>query len=162
MSQRKILTIVVLTMLVALLAVIPASAKAITETNTFKDATEVMPDVDFCGAGNVTLYITYGGVMHTTTFTADDPNAGTFHGMFRIHGTVTAVDEDGNLLSEDRSVKTIFHTNANRQNGTDNFNWIITGKRADGGHHTYHLVGHTNWSASGNPLTFEKLRISCP
>lgn len=162
MSHRKRLTIIVLTLLAALLAVIPAAAKAITETVKFEDVTVQEPDVDFCGAGAVTLTITYDGVMHTTTFTDDDPNAGTFHGMLKLHGAVIAVGQDGNLVSEDHFVKTIFHTNANRRNANDNFNFIVSGKRADGGSHHYHLVGHASWSAGGNPVTFEKVSISCP
>lgn len=162
MSTRKKFTTIVLTMLATLLIVIPAAAQAITQTITFQDETSVFPDVDFCGAGDVMVTVTYGGVLHTTEFTDDDPNAGTFHGMLKIHGTVVAVDQDGNIVSEDHTVKTIFHTNVNRQNFNDRFSFIVNGRRADGGRHRYHLVGHTNLSASGDPVTFTKVSISCP
>jgi hypothetical protein len=79
-----------------------------------------------------------------------------------MNGTVTAVDGDGNTVSVDRFVKTIFHTNVNNQNVTDRFNFIINGSRADGGRHRYHLIYHFNLSASGNPVEFTKLSISCP
>ena len=162
MSTRKTLTIIALTLLAALLVVIPAAAGAITETVIFQDETSVFPDVDFCGAGDVMVTVIYSGVLHTTEFTGDDPNAGTFHGMLKIHGNVITVDQDGNIVSNDHTVKTIFHTNVNRQNFNDRFNFIVNGTRADGGRHRYHLDGHINLSASGNPVEFTKLSISCP
>jgi hypothetical protein len=162
MSNRNILTIIILAMLAALLIVIPAAAQAITETTTFTDEISVFPDVDFCGAGDVMVTVIYSGVLHTTEFTEDDPNAGTFHGLLKIHGTVTTVDQDGNIVSNDHTVKTIFHTNVNRQNLNDRFNFIVNGTRADGSRHRYHLDGHINLSASGNPVTFTHLSISCP
>lgn len=162
MLKRKLLTIVVISLVAALLVVVPAAAQAITQTITFHNETLVNPDVDFCGAGEVTLYLTYNGVLHTTEFTDNHPNAGTFHGKLSLNGTVIAVDGGGNVVSKDRFVKTIFHTNVNRQNFTDQYKFVINGKRADGGRHRYHLIGHFNMSASGNPVEFTKLRISCP
>lgn len=162
MSKQKKLTILTITIIAALLIVLPASAKVITHTETYHNESVVFPDVDICGAGDVMVTVTYNGVLHTTEFTDDDPNAGTFHGRLKMNGTVTTVDLSGNLVSKDRFVKTIFHTNVNNQNITDRFNFIINGLRADGGRHRYHLSGHFNMSASGNPLSFTKLRISCP
>ena len=162
MLNRKLLAIVITALVTALLVVAPVSAKAITQTTTFHNESMVFPDVDICGAGDVMVTITYNGVWHTTEFTDDDPNAGTFHGRFKMNGTVITEDSDGNLVSVDRFVKTIFHTNVNRQNVTDQYNFIINGLRGDGGRHRYHLVGHFNLSASGNPMEFTKLSISCP
>jgi len=147
---------------IALLVVVTISAAAITETITFHNQSLTFPDVDFCGSGDVMVTITYNGVMHITEFTADDPNAGSFHGRLKMNGTVFVVDGGGNVVNTDRFVKTIFHTNVNHQNLIDRFNFIVNGVRADGGRHRYHLNGHVNLSASGNQMTFTKLSISCP
>jgi hypothetical protein len=162
MFNRKLFVIVILALIITALVVLPAAAQVITQTSTFKNVSEVITDDDFCGAGEVTITLAYDGLLHTTMFTGDHPNAGSFHGKLMVNGTATAVDGDGNVMSNDRFVKTIFHTNVNRQNFNDRFNWILNGSRADGGRHRLHLIGHFNLSASGNPVVFEKLRISCP
>jgi hypothetical protein len=162
MLNRKLLIIVIIALVTTLLVVVPAAAKAITQTITIHNETVVFPDVDICGAGDVMVSTTYNGVMHTTEFTNDDPNAGSFHGKLSLSGTVTTVDLSGNIVSKDRFVKTIFHTNVNRQNLTDQSKFVINGTRADGGRHRYHFIAHVNFSASGNPVEFEKLSISCP
>lgn len=162
MSNRKLSMSVVIALAVALLVVLPVAAQAITQTITFQNQSQKFPDVDFCGAGNVFVTVTYNGVMHTTEYTDDDPNAGTFHGRLKLNGTATAVDGDGNVVSSDRFVKTIFHTNVNRLNLNDRFSFVANGLRADGRRHRYHLISHFNLSASGNPVEFTKLSISCP
>ena len=162
MLKRKLLTIVIISLVAALLVVVPAAAQAITQTITFHNVSEGFPDTDFCGAGDVMVTITYNGVLHTTEFTDDHPNAGTFHGRLKVNGTATAVDGGGNVVSKDRFVKTIFQTNVNRHNFNDRFSVIINGSRADGGRHRFHLIGHFNLSASGNLVVFEKVKISCP
>jgi hypothetical protein len=162
MSNQKISIIVIIALMAASLVVVPAAAKAITQTSTFHNVTESFPDVDFCDGTPVEVTVTYSGVLHTTEYTDDDPNAGTFHGRLKLNGTVITVDGDGNIVSNDRFVKTIFHTNANRQNVTDRFSFIINGSRADGGRHRYHNIVHLNLSASGTPMIFDKLSISCP
>ena len=162
MSNRKLSTIVIFALAAVLLVAVPASAKAITQTITFHNESLVFPDQDICGAGDVTVTLTYNGVLHTTEFTDDHPNAGTSHSRFKMNGTVTTVDMDGNVLSNDRFVKTIFHSNVNRQNLNNRFNFIINGLRADGSRHRFHLIGHFNLSASGNLVEFSKLSISCP
>lgn len=162
MSKRNKFTIVIIVLVATLLLVVPASAEAITETIIFRNEKTTYPDVDICGAGEVMVTVTYSGVLHTTEFTENDPNAGTVHARLKVNGTVTTVDLSGNLVSKDRFVKTIFHTNVNNHNITDRFNFIINGLRADGDRHRYHLSGHFNMSASGNPVEFTKLRISCP
>jgi hypothetical protein len=162
MLNRKLLIIVIIVLVTTLLVVVPAAAQVITQTSTFHNETLVITDEDFCGAGTVTITLAYKGVLHTTEFTGDNPNAGTFHGRLMLNGTATAVDGDGNVVSNDRFVKTIFQTNLNRKNLNDRLNWIINGSRTDGGRHRFHLMGHFNLSASGNPVEFEKLRISCP
>jgi hypothetical protein len=161
MSNQNLSLTVIIALVAALLVVVPVAAQAISFTLTFHDEV-IEDDVDLCTGDPVTLKITYDGVLHTTEFTEDGPNAGTFHGRLKMNGTVTAVDGDGNTVSVDRFVKTIFHTNVNNQNVTDRFNFIINGSRADGGRHRYHLIYHFNLSASGNPVEFTKLSISCP
>ena len=162
MLNRKLSTIVIIALVAALLVVVPAAAQSITQTITFHNVSMEIDDTDFCGAGPVTVTLTYNGVLHTTEFTDDHPNAGTFHVRLKLNGTATAVDGDGNVVSNDRFVKTIFHTNINRQNINDRFHWILNGSRADGGRHRYHIISHFNLSASGNPVEFTKLSISCP
>lgn len=162
MSKHKLSTIIVVALAATLLFVTPAAAQAITQTITFHNETVVDSGINFCGAGDVTLTITYNGVLHLTEFTADHPNAGAFHGNMTLNGTVVAVDGDGDVFSNDRFVKTIFHTNVNRRNLVDKYNFIVNGTRADGGRHRYHLLTHFNLSGSGDPLVFEKLWVSCP
>jgi len=162
MSKRNIFTIVIIVLMATLLVVVPASAEAITETIIYRNETMTFPDIDICGAGDVMVTITFNGVWHTTEYSDDDPNSGAFHGRFKMNGTVTTVDLSGNLVSKDRFVKTIFHTNLNNQNLTERSNFIINGTRADGGRHRYHFKYHLDVSASGNPVEFTDLRISCP
>lgn len=162
MSNRKLSIIVIIAIVTALLAVVPVAARAITQTSIFRNESVAYPDVDICGAGDVMVNVTYNGVWHTTEYTDDDPLAGTFHGFFTMNGTVITVDEYGEVVSNDRFVKTLFHTNVNLQNLTDSSILIINGLRADGGRHRYHLNYHFNLSASGNPLEFTNVSITCP
>ena len=162
MSKRNIYPVVIIVLVATLMVVVPASAEAITETIIFRNVKVTYPDVDICGAGDVMVTVTYSGVLHTTEFTENDPNAGAVHARLNVNGTVTTVDLSGNLVSKDRFVKTIFHTNLNNQNLTERSNFIINGTRADGGRHRYHLTYHLNLSANGDPVEFTNLRVNCP
>jgi hypothetical protein len=72
-----------------LLVAAPASAAAITTTQTVKDFTESFSEVNPCTGDPGTVTVTYNGVFHTTI----DPTGG-FHVTGTIAGTFEFVPDD--------------------------------------------------------------------
>jgi hypothetical protein len=161
MSKRIVLPTLIISAMIVLLTVVPAMAEAITYTETFHDESMVFPDVTICDGIPAMVTLTYNGVMHVTEFTGDHPNAGTAHARFKINFTAVVYDAvTGEWLETGRGVKTVFHDNINLQNATSNFNFVSVGE-GPVGKHQYHLNGHINWNANGNPVEFTKVNIHC-
>jgi hypothetical protein len=143
--------------MIVLAVVVPVMARAITYTETFHDEIIVFPDVTLCDEIPAIVTLTYNGVMHVTEFTEDSPNAGTAHARFKMNFEVVVNDLDtGELLETAHGVKTIFHDNINRQNATSHFNFFSIGSRD-----RFHLDGHVNWNANGNPVAFTHVTVRC-
>jgi hypothetical protein len=161
LKAKSILPTLLISAAILLLVVVPAMAQAITYTETFHDESLVFPDVTICDEIPAIVTLTYNGVMHVTEFTEDSPNVGTAHARFKMNFEVVVNDaETGELLETARGVKTIFHDNINRQNATSTFNFVSVG-RGPVGEHQYHLNGHVNWNANGNPVEFTKVNVHC-
>lgn len=157
MSKRIVLLALIISAVIVLVVVVPVMAGAITYTETFHDETIVFSDVTLCDETPVTVTLTFNGVMHVTEFTEDHPNAGTAHARFKMNFEVLVNDSyTGELLETANGVKTIFHDNINRQNSTSHFNFVSVGSRE-----RFHLDGHINWNANGNPVEFTHVNSNC-
>ena len=104
-------------------------------------------------AGDMTITITYNGVLHFTV-----NKAGDFWATGTMTGTVTAVPLDASNPSFTGRFTTWFGESDNKQNFVDHSTFTLHLTGSDGSTITAHETVHLSSSASGLTVGFDKFR----
>jgi len=144
--KRSVVAIVVLVLTLALAS--PAAARAISSTQTFHDATQVMVTTIPCTGAPATVTLTYNGVFHINSLPG-----GEFWTTFTETGTVVAVPADPTQPTLTGRFTVWGNFNLNERNSNSTFTFTV--RLSDGS--VFHETQHFTMNANGEITTsFDK------
>jgi hypothetical protein len=114
-----------------------AGGPAQTFTETFKNVTETIPEVNPCTGDEGTVTITYNGVIHITQLAS-----GEFHITGTLTGTFVFVPDDSELPTFTGRFTNWFGENHNRNEAAATFTFSARGTGSDGSTLNFHAVSH--------------------